>query len=145
MASIKKRKWKTSKGVELETWVVRYADQSGKWRLKTFPTKNAATEWSVNALHEVQIGTHTPASASKTVTEAWEQWIEDCEASGLEKSTVRQRRQHLKHHVSPHLGTVKLADLTTPRIYDFDAAIKKAGTSLAMRRKIITNLKTMLS
>ena len=145
MASIKKRKWKTSKGIELETWVVRYADQSGKWRLKTFPTKSAATEWSVTALHEVQTGTHTPASASKTVAEAWEQWIEDCEASGLEKSTVRQRCQHLKHHVSPHLGAVKLADLATPRIYDFDSAMRKAGTSLPMRRKIITNVKTMLS
>lgn len=40
---------------------------------------------------------------------------------------------------------MKLADLNTPRIYDFDADMRKAGTSLAMRRKIITNLKTAIS
>src|SRR5262249_19975577 len=143
--SVRKRKWKTANGDEREAWVVRYADQQGKWRLKTFGTKKEADDWRVTALHEVKQGTHTPARVSKTVGETWELWIEDCEASGLEKSTIRQRRQHLKHHVSARTGTVKLADLNTPRIYDFDADMRKAGTSLAMRRKIITTLKTAIS
>src|SRR5215475_10656413 len=92
--SVRKRKWKTANGDEREAWVVRYADQQGKWRLKTFGTKKEADDWRVTALHEVKQGTH--ASVSKTVGETWELWIEDCEASGLEKSTIRQRRQHLK-------------------------------------------------
>jgi hypothetical protein len=36
MASITKRSWTTRKGERREAWVVRYADQDGVWRLKTF-------------------------------------------------------------------------------------------------------------
>jgi integrase len=144
MASIRKRLWKDQKGTERSAWVVDYFDQSGKRRLKTFATKKAADEWAVTALHEVRQGTHTPASTSKTVAEAWELWIADCEAGGLETSTIRQRKQHLKDHVAPYLGAVKLAELTTPRVHQFDAALRKDGRSLPMRRKVLTNLKTAL-
>src|ERR1041384_1182463 len=117
--SVRKRKWKTS-GAEREAWVVDYIDQHGKRRLKTFETKKDAEGWKVNALHEVRQGIHTAASASRTVTEAWELWIVQCEADGLEFGTTRQRRQHLKHHVKDFIGRLKLSDLTTPRVYGFD-------------------------
>ena len=68
MASIRKRTW----GDGREAWVVDYKDQSGKRALKTFATKKDAEAWSVSALHEVSLGTHTRASASKTVAETWE-------------------------------------------------------------------------
>jgi len=76
---------------------------------------------------------------------AGELWIDDCEAECLEKSTVLQRRQHLKLHINPHLGSVRLSDLTTPSIYTFDGQLRAGGRSLAMRRKIITSLKTLLT
>ena len=52
---------------------------------------------------------------------------------------------HLNHHIIPHLGTDRLSDLTTPSIYQFDSRLRAAGTSLAMRRKILTSMKTLLS
>jgi hypothetical protein len=58
---------------------------------------------------------------------------------------VRQRRQHLKHHVAPYIGRKRLSDLTTPLVYDFDSKLREAGRSTAMRRKVLTNLKTMLT
>jgi integrase len=143
MASIRKRKFGPNK--DREAWVVDYIDQHGKRRLKTFATRKAADVWRTTALHEVKQGTHTPASISKTIGDAWQEWIDDCEASGLEKSTVRQRRQHLSHHVKPFIGSTRLSDLTTPMVYDFDRKLREADRSLAMRRKILTNLKTMLS
>ena len=141
MASIRKRKFGTDK----EAWIVDYRDQHGKRHLKTFPTKKAAEAWKVNALHEVQQGIHTAASVSKTIEEAWRLWMADCEANNLEFGTVRQRRQHLTHHVVPFIGRLRLADLTTPMVYDFDSKLRNDGRSLAMRRKVLTNLKTMLS
>lgn len=132
MASIRKRRW----GDGREAWVVDYIDQHGKRRLKTFSTRKAADEWRTTATHEVQQGTHTPASISKTVAEAWQEWIDDCEASGLEKSTVRQRGQHLNHQVRPFIGSIKLSNLTMPIIYDFDCKLRDAGQSLPMRRKV---------
>jgi integrase len=143
MASIRKRKFGPNK--EREAWVVDYIDQHGKRRLKTFETKKDAEAWKVNALHEVRHGIHTAASASRTIEEAWELWIGQCEADGLEFGTIRQRRQHLKHHVKDFIGRLKLADLSTPRVYAFDTELREAGRSLAMRRKVTTNLKTMLT
>ena len=61
MASIRKRKF----GSDKEAWIVDYRDQHGKRHLKTFPNKKAAEAWSVNALHEVQTGIHTPASVAR--------------------------------------------------------------------------------
>jgi integrase len=144
MASIRKRTW-TSKGIEKSAWVVDYFDQTGVKRRKTFATKKAAVDWSTTALHEVKQGIHTPASLSVTISRAGELWVDECEAEGLERSTIRQRRQHLNLHINRYLGGVRLSELTTPSIYNFDAQLRAAGTSLAMRRKIITSVKTLLS
>jgi integrase len=141
MASIRKRKFGSNK----EAWVVDYVDQQGNRRLKTFATNKKAKEWMVTALHEVQQGIHTPASTSKTVEEVWGLWLADCEANNLEFGTIRQRRQHLKHHVAPYIGRIRLSNLTTPLVYDFHTKLREGGRSLAMRRKVLTNLKTMLS
>lgn len=144
MASIRKRTW-TSNGIEKSAWVVDYFDQSGVKRRKTFATKKLAVDWSTTALHEVKQGIHTPASASVTVARAGEMWIDECEADGLERSTIRQRRQHLTLHVNKFIGGVRLSELTTPSIYNLDTQLRSAGASLAMRRKIITSVKTLLS
>jgi integrase len=63
----------------------------------------------------------------------------------LEFGTIRQRKQHLKHHVIPFIGSVKLSELSTPFVYEFDAKLRQAGRSVAMRRKVLTNLKTVLT
>jgi integrase len=144
LASIRKRAWKSG-GVEQTAWVIDYTDQHGKRRLKTFPTKKEAETWSVNALHEVQEGVHTAASVSKTVEEAWKAWLDECEANALEYGTILQRRQHLNLHVNSLIGREKLSALTVPRIHQFDADLRTAGRSPAMRRKVLTNIKTMLT
>jgi integrase len=142
--SIRKRTWKGRDG-EQTAWVVDYIDQAGKRRLKTFTTKKEADAWAVMARHEIKQGIHTPASTSKPVTEVWELWIADCEANELERSTIKQRREHLRLHVAPFLGDEKLSVLTMPRIVDFVDELRSAGRSLAMRRKVVTNLKTVLT
>lgn len=141
MASIRKRKW----GDGREAWVVDYRDQTGKRVIKSFATKKEAEAWKVNALHEVQSGIHTRASASKTIAEVFHLWLAQCEADGLEFGTIRQRRQHLRVHIESRLGHVRLSDLTAPMLYDFDDKLREAGRSIAMRRKILASIKMMLT
>jgi integrase len=140
VASIRKRKFGNK-----EAWICDYYDQHGKRRLKTFPNKKSAEAWKVNALHEVQQGTHTPASISKTVQDVWRLWLSDCEANNLEFGTILQRRQHLRHHVAPFIGRQRLSNLTMPLVYELDSELRDSGRSLAMRRKVLTSLKTMLT
>lgn len=144
MATVRKRTW-TSHGTQRVAWVANYVDQTGVRRLKTFTTRKEADGWLAVTRHEVRQGTHTPASTSITVTEAAERWIAHCEAEGLERGTIKQRREHLRLHIAPYLGRELLASLTTPRIYQFDTDLRQAGRSLSMRRKVATNLQTILN
>jgi integrase len=144
--SIKKRKWRTPKtGEERESWIVDYVDQYGKRHIKTFKTNKAALAWATEAHYEVKQGVHTPATASITVAEAAELWIAHGEAEGLEYSTIQGRRDHLNKHIAPFIGREKLSSLTVPRVYDFDARLRDNGRSVAMRRKVMTSLKSILS
>jgi integrase len=142
--AVRKRRWMWH-GTERSRWVVDYVDTSGTRRLKSFANKKEADAWSVTALHEVKQGTHTPASVSISIREAFERWIAHCEAEGLEYGTIRQRRQHLRFHIEPFIGGERLSGLTMPRVYQFDTELRDSGRSLAMRRKVMTNLKTAIS
>jgi integrase len=142
--SIRKRTWK-SRGVEQTAWVVDYVDQHGARRLKTFATKKEAESWKVSTLHEVRQGIYTPASVSRTVEQAAEHWIGNAEAEGLEQSTIKQRRVHLRVHINPFIGGEKLSQLTMPRVNQFDADLRDNGRSPVMRRKVLTSLKGILA
>jgi integrase len=142
--SIRQRRWRTRAG-ERQAWVVDYVDQHGDRHLATFATRRAAEAWQVQAKHEVAAGTHSAVSDSPTVAEAFALWIDHGVEEELEYGTLRQRRQHLKLHIKPFIGAVKLAELTLPRVNRFIIQLRDAGRSRAMRRKVLTNLKTAIS
>jgi integrase len=97
MASVRKRTWTTTKGIEKSAFVVAYTHK-GKQHLKTFPTKREATAWRAEMQHEVKEGIHTPATASITVAEAGAAWLAQAETDGLEASTVVSPASQLPHH-----------------------------------------------
>jgi integrase len=141
--SIRKRTWK-SNGAEQTAWVCDYVDQHGARRLKTFKLKKDAEAWAVNARHEVSQGIHAPNSKI-TVAETIELWIRYCIDERLERSTIEQRKQHLRIHIAPFIGHEKLATLTTPRLNAFLDQLRNAGRSIAMRRHVLTSVRTALA
>ena len=88
--SVRKRTWKTSKGVEKEAWVVDYVDrvEGGKRRLKSFDKKKDAVNFAATARTEVRAGTHTADSQSVTISEAGRLWIATGEKNRLERSKI---------------------------------------------------------
>jgi hypothetical protein len=68
--SVRKRTWKTAAGEERQAWIVDYADQAGKRRMKTFRLKKEADAFETRSRFEITQGTHTPDSASITIAEA---------------------------------------------------------------------------
>src|SRR5262245_33110581 len=141
--SIRKRKWKTARGVECEAWVVDYTDQQGERRQKTVATKKEAGAWSVTARHEVQQGIHTADSKSITVAQAADDWIAYVKLEGRERSTTEQYERHVHLHIVPRLGREKLARLTTPRINKFRDELLTT-MSRATARKVLVSLKAIL-
>jgi integrase len=152
--SVRKRAWTTSKGLEKEAWVVDYVDQIGKRRLKTFAKKKAADNFEATANVEIRAGVHTADSASKTIAEAGKLWLETGDKAGLERSTLAAYRQHLKIHIEPYLGNVKLSQLSAPMVREFEDKLARGDMpegappqprTRAMVRKVRVSLSSLLS
>jgi integrase len=152
--SVRKRAWTTSKGEHKEAWVVRYVDQARKRRLKTFAKKKAADNFAATANVEIRAGIHTADSASITVAEAGKLWLETGEQAGLERTTVDAYRQHLRLHIEPYLGKLKLSQLSAPMVREFMDRLARGDMpegaapeprSPAMVRKVRVSLSSLLS
>jgi len=142
--SVRKRTWKRPDGEVKEAWIVDYRDQYGARHLKTFARKRDADAWHASVTVDVRAGTHTADSQSLTVTEAGWRWIASGEAAGLESTTLDQYRQHLLLHITPTIGTVKLAHLTAPMVRALEDRLR-TDRSPAMVRKILGSLGAILA
>jgi integrase len=94
-----------------------------------------------------------------TLGEAAELWLQHSEREKLERSTRKQYRGHVDHHIKPLLGHVKLSELTTPRVQKFANTLlgrqvdadhrgngdgTRANLSRATARKILVSLKSII-
>ncbi len=143
--SIRKREWTTARGELKTAWVVDYADQCGRRRLKTFSTKKASDAFAASAKVEIRAGIHTADSASVTINDAGAFWLATAENAGLEPTTIVQYRQHLRLHIEPLLGSVRLSQLSAPMVREFEDKLAKDGRSTAMVRKVRVSLSSLLS
>jgi integrase len=144
MASIRERTWLGADGVQHRAWQVDFVDQAGKRRHKQFQRRKDADAWLVQARGQVAAGTFTPDSASSTVAQAAELWLERCERDGLERSTLTGYRSHVKHHISPLLGAVKLSRLTRPMVEQFADDMLKGGRTRETARKVLGSLVSLI-
>jgi integrase len=144
--SVRKRTWTNADGPQ-EAWIVDYVDQHGKRHIKTFAKKKQADAHHATVTIQVRQGTHTADSESITVEEAGKLWIATAEQNGLERSTREQYGQHLNFHILPHLGNVKLSQLSAPMVRDFEDKLRQADNprSQAMVRKIRVSLGAIIA
>lgn len=143
--SIRKRTWKTGKGVEKTAWVVDYIDAKGVRRLKTFAKKKDADSFEATAKVEVREGVHVADSDSATVEAAGKLWLASAASSGLERATIEDYERHLRLHIAPHLGTARLASLSIAKIRSFEDDLRNAGRSPAMVKKVLVSLSALVA
>src|SRR5215831_8968962 len=113
MASVYKRTWAGVDNRERVRWVAAYKDQHGRRHNKGLKARKDAKAFLVLTEGEVARGVHSPESTSITVYEAAQLWLKRGELEKLERSTLRQYRNHIEHHILPLIGSVKLAKLST--------------------------------
>jgi integrase len=140
MASVRKR----VQGTKV-TWLVDYFDQDGKRHNKTFETQREAKEWRDRAVIEVKDGVHTPSADSITVAEAGKLWLDQGKTEGLECGTLKQYEQHLRLHIGPYIGRVKLAHLTPAHVQRLRDKLVEEGRSRDMVRRVVVSLGALLS
>jgi integrase len=126
--SVRKRTWTTEGGETRSAYLVQYStsekDDRGKRRrhIKTFNTKKEAMAFEAQVRVDIGEGVHVPASKSITVAEAGRKWIDSC--ADLERTTLDGYKQHLRDHINPYLGGVKLP-LTVPIVKDWQVKLRK--------------------
>jgi integrase len=140
--SVRRRTWRNRDGSQGEAWVVAYTDHGGTRRIKSFEKKREADAYHATVKVEVRRGIHTADSGSITVAEAGRIWIEA--SAGLERTTVRQYEQHLKFHIVPLIGAVKLSQLTAPAVRAFEDRLVK-DRSPAMVSKVLCSLGSIVA
>lgn len=134
MAAIRKRNWADARGEQRQAWLVDYRDAAGKRRAKQFSRKKDAEAWSTQAAWHVSQGTHTPDSQSITVSTAAKQWIERARRDQLEPTTIAAYDQHVRLHLEPLCGSVKLSQLTAPMVEGYrDKLVDKLSRPMAIR------------
>lgn len=141
--SVRKRTWTTSKGEKKEAWIVDYVDQQGGRHMKHFPRKREADEYEATVRVHVREGIHT--SSKMTVAEAGALWITEAQANNLERSTVESYQQHLRAHIEPLIGRVKLSELSIPTVSDFRNKLRAKGLSAPMVKRVVTDLGSILA
>jgi integrase len=142
--SVRKRNWTTAVGEERSAWVLDYKDREGKRRSETFDRKKEADARAAEIAVDIKAGVHVPRSASIDVATAGEHWIASVEAVGRERGTIAGYRLHLRKHINPFIGRVKLADLTGPHVASFKRDLAKAGVKVATQRKVLGSLVMLL-
>ena len=142
--SVRKRTW-TGHGVEKEAWIVTYFDTKGVKRQKTFARKREADAFASKTDTEVRDGVHVAERDSVSVKKAGELWIATGEGEGLERSTLDQRRRHLKYHIDAFIGETLVSKLTVPLLREFEDRLRAEGRSSVMIKKVLVSLGGILA
>lgn len=80
----------------------------------------------------------------KTVRDACEAWLKECQRNNLERATIRSYRGHVEHHIDKKIGSLLVADLTRGDIAEFMDDLQDEGLSRAMTRKVLGSLRSAL-
>ena len=141
MATVKRRAWRTTAGERKEAWRVRYVDQHGMTRTRQFEKRRDADAFRIKAEGEVASGTHTADSASVTVGEAADLWVQTAEQKGRGFTT---NREWVDLHIKPLIGSERLSRLTMPKVEAFKDALLKTR-SPAMTGKVVRGYSSLLT
>nr|WP_328766343.1 tyrosine-type recombinase/integrase [Devosia aurantiaca] len=126
-------------------WQADYTDGNGRRQRPTFRLKKEAEAFLLKAQGEVRDGVHVSDSETITVDEAGKLWLNSGAAANLERTTLDQRRQHLKLHIVPFIGRDKLNKITVPKVRAFQDTLHDNGRSPAMIKRVTVSLGSILA
>jgi len=144
--SVRKRSWKTPAGEIKSAWQIDYVDAGGIRRRETAATKKEADARYAEATVGVRNGTHTADAASVTVAVAAQQWLDMGDKQfGWERATAIAYAQHVRLHIVPLIGGVRLSQFNPAALAAWEDALFADGRSPVMVRKVRTSLGAILT
>jgi integrase len=90
-------------------------------------------------------GVHISPSKAPTVKEASSDWLEASEALGLERATIKVYSDHVRLHIVPFIGHLKLSDLSVQVVRKFEDTLRQNGRSAGLISMIVRSLGGILA
>ena len=129
-------------------WEANYVDVHGKRRWGTHPSKRAAEIWVRRQLAEVD-AQRAGLRPSLVVIRTWEDLVGLWEEKKADKRSLPDDLGRIKHHLTPLLSGVKLANLDPGLITRIERAmrakVKRGVFSASTARKVLVLLGGMLN
>ena len=146
MASVNKRKW-THKGVEKEAWAVRYFDEKGVRRSKTFEQKKAADAFKRKVEREIEDGTHIVDAHAKPIKALAQAYLVDCNQrwrdGRIGQSHLTIETQICENRIIPMLGHHRARDLSVEHVDAFYRDMVRSGLSPQSAKRYTYTLKSI--
>ncbi|HWT92723.1 MAG TPA: tyrosine-type recombinase/integrase [Solirubrobacteraceae bacterium] len=127
---IKPRRWTRVDGTVTETYTVRFKDETGKQRRRTFDTvddaldfhaqRRSAKRWRPHELRQEQLG-------KQTLAEFFATWWTRYGIVELERSTLSTYRSVWEAHAEPRLGHLPLGAIDPEVVVTFRGELIEAG------------------
>jgi integrase len=135
-----------SNGEEIVWWLADYHDGAGKRHQVRFKTKKEAAAHHDQMKVAIRAGTHVSLDNDLTIAGVADKWIRRVEANARERATVRGYSEHIKLHIVPRIGSVKLAKLSKGHVEGFRDSLIQGDKALSrpMARKVLRSFKSML-
>ena len=135
-----------SNGEDIVWWLADYHDGAGKRHQVRFKTKKEAAAHHDQMKVAIRAGTHVPLDNDLTIAGVAEKWIKRVEGNDRERATVKQYAEHIKLHIVPRIGAVKLAKLSKGHVEAFRDSLIQGDKALSrpMAHKVLRSLKSML-
>jgi integrase len=110
------------------TYLVRWRDEAGKQRKKSFPRKVDADRYRAEVEHSLNVGTYVDPVQGKTTLRVYaERWRA---MQPHRPNTAANTRSRLEHHVYPVLGGRPIAALRTSELQAFVTGLELAPGSV---------------
>ncbi|HMF24499.1 MAG TPA: tyrosine-type recombinase/integrase [Pseudolabrys sp.] len=142
--AVRKRVWMTRKGEQKEAWIADYTDGTGKRHIQTFAQKKMADAFAAKTKVDVNAGVHV--NSDLTMAQVADRWLKRVAADGRERTTLRQYGEHVRLHIVPRIGGLKLKNFTVGHAEHFRDDLLSGDKKLspAMARKVWVSFKSML-
>src|SRR5215212_8469378 len=142
---VEKRVRRRRDGSTYAVWRVRWYDDTGAERSKTFDRASDAKAFEAKIRTLKRTGALADVDAGReTLAEFVEEWWMVYAGPNLERATLRAYASLWNGHALPRLGHLQLRELTPQTIARFRADLEQAGVGIEAIRKTMTMLQGVL-
>jgi hypothetical protein len=131
---------------EATWWIADYFDGTGQRHQRRFKTKKEATAHHDKTKTAIRSGEHVSVSHDLTIQGTADVWLNGVAADQRERGTLKQYERHVRCHILPRVGNLKVAKMSKKNVEAFrnDLLTGDHALSRVMARKVMVSFKSIL-